>query len=166
MWLNLGLQTLDRRFTIATYLKLCNILLGMMSHSSCHPCCRGDVEKSDLRGKWTQRTIASLNSLLWDYFEANTNKKEAKHYDNVIHLPIVSDNLDDNTPVIELLPPSELQLLITLYDGLEKIWPRREDWLKLCNVKKVEYHGGKFEGNDSRALLKKVDQIECLCPTW
>ena len=37
-------------------------------------------------------------------------------------------------PVIDVLPPSELDLLIgpvnTLYDGLEKVWPRSEDWLK------------------------------------
>ena len=52
-----------------------------------------------------------------------------------------------------------------MYDGLEKVWPRSEDWLKLCNVKKLEYHGGKFEGNNSRVLLKKVDQPENLCPS-
>ena len=37
-WLNLGLLSLERRFITATDLKLCNILLGMMSHSSCQPC--------------------------------------------------------------------------------------------------------------------------------
>ena len=66
------------------------------------------------------------------------------------------------------MPPPELHLLIdpanTLLDGLEKVWPQSEDWLRLCNVKKVEYHGGKFEGNNSRALLKKADQLEGLCP--
>ena len=169
LWLNLGFQILDRRFTIATDLKLCNILLGMMSHSSCDPCCWCDVEKSDLQKKGTQRNIASLNRFFWDYFEAKTNKSEAKHYGIVIHLPIVSHNLDCNTPVIEVLPPPELYLLIgpvsALYDGLEKAWTRSEDWLKLCNVKKVEYHGGKFEGNSSRALLKKTDQLEGLCPS-
>ena len=44
-WLNLGLQNLDRRFTIATDFKLCNILLDMITHSSCHPCCWYDIEK-------------------------------------------------------------------------------------------------------------------------
>ena len=63
LWMNLGLQNLDRRFTIATDLKLCNMLLGMMSHSSCHPCCWCDVEKGDLRNKGKQRTIATLNNL-------------------------------------------------------------------------------------------------------
>ena len=104
LWLKLGLQNRDRRFTIATDLKLCNIILGMMLHSNCRPCCWCSVEKSDLRKKGTQRTIAFLKSLFWDYFEANTNKKAAKYYDNVIHLPIVFNNLDNNTPVIEVLP--------------------------------------------------------------
>ena len=93
---------------------------------------------------------------------ANTNNKEAKHYGSVIHLPIVFNNLENKMPVIDVLPPLELDLLIgpvnTLYDSLEKVWPRSEGWLKLCNIKKVEYHGGKFEGNNSRVLLKKVDQ--------
>ena len=43
--------------------------------------------------------------------------------------------------VIDVFPPLELDLLIglvnTLYGGLEKVWPRSEDWLELCNVKKV-----------------------------
>ena len=159
LWLNLGMQNIHRRFTIATDLK----------YSSCHLCCWCDVEKSDLQKKGTQRTIASLNSLFWDYFEANTSKRKAKHYGNVIQLPIVSSNLDNNTPVTEVLPQPDLHLLIgpvnTLYDGLEKVWPRSEDWLNLCNVKKVEYHGGKFAGNNGRALLKKADQHEGLCPS-
>ena len=72
-------------------------------------------------------------------------------------------------PIIEVLLPPELHLLIgpvnTLYGGLEKIWSWTEDWLKLCSIKKVEYHGGKFEGNNSRALLKKADQLEGLFPS-
>ena len=104
-----------------------------------------------------------------DYFEAHADRKEAKKYGNVIHPPIISDNLDDNTPVITILPPPELHLLIgpvnTLYDGLEKVWPQSEEWLKICKVKKTGYHGWKFEGNQSRELLKKVDKLEGLCPT-
>ena len=36
--LNLGMQNLDCRFTVATDLKRWNILLGIMLHISCHPC--------------------------------------------------------------------------------------------------------------------------------
>lgn len=168
LWIKLGLQQLNRKFTIATDLKLCNILLGLMSHSSSHPCCWCDIKKGELRRKGKQRTIANLNSMYWNYFEAHVDKKDAKLYGNVIHPPIISDNFDDSTSVIEVIPPPELHLLIgpvnTLYNELEQIWPQSQDWLKACNVKKTEYHGESFEGNESRALLRNVDRLEELLP--
>ena len=35
-WMNCGVEYL-RNYTVKIDLKLCNILLGMMNHSSCHP---------------------------------------------------------------------------------------------------------------------------------
>ena len=48
LWIETGLHTLQRDYTIATDLKLCNILLGLMSHSSLHPCCWCDIDKHNL----------------------------------------------------------------------------------------------------------------------
>ena len=31
-------------------------------------------------------------------------------------------------------------------------------------MKKTEYHGGQFEGNDCRKILKKIDSLEERCP--
>ena len=64
------------------------------------------VENIDLGKKGIQGTIDSLNSFFWDCLETKTSRKWAKHYNNVIHLPIKSDNLDNNTAVIEDLPPA------------------------------------------------------------
>lgn len=108
IWINLGLHKLDQKFTIATDLKLCNILLGLMTHSSTHPCCWCDIKKVDLKRKGKQRTISNLNSLFWDFFESHTDKKDAKMYGNVLHPPIISDNLEDSTPVIEVIPSSRV----------------------------------------------------------
>ena len=33
-----------------------------------------------------------------------------------------------------------------------------------CNVKKEDYHGGQFAGNESRKLLKNVDKLKALHP--
>ena len=72
------------------------------------------------------------------------------------------------TPIILAVPPPELHLLIgpvnTLYDALNKVWSESESWLSKCNVKKTEYHGGSFAGNDSRKLLKHCDDLDVLCP--
>ena len=167
-WINSGLQKLDCKLTIATDLKLCNILLGMMSHSISHPCCWCDIKKGDLRRKGKQRIIANLNLLFWDYFEAHADKKNVTLYDYVINPPIILDNLEDSTPVIEVIPPPELHLLIdqvnNLYNGLKQVWTQNQKWLKACNAKKTDYHSGSFKGNDSRSLLKNANQLEELIP--
>ena len=49
LWVESGIDKLTRKFTIATDLKLCNILLGLMSHSSSHPCSWCDVSKDELK---------------------------------------------------------------------------------------------------------------------
>ena len=52
-----------------------------------------------------------------------------------------------------------------IYDSLHDVWPGCEAWLKSCNVKKEDYHGGSFEGNESRKLLKNVQKLREIIPT-
>lgn len=168
LWLNSGVDKLQRGYTIATDLKLCNILLGLMNHSSCHPCAWCDTDKDNLHKVGNQRTIASLMNMFWDFFESKKDKKDAKTFGNVIHPPIICDDIEDETPVICLIPPPELHLLMgpvnKLYNEMEEKWPQSELWLKAVNVKKEEYHGGQFNGNDSRKLAKSVEALEALNP--
>ena len=107
-------------------------------------------------------------NLFWDFFESKKEKKDAKHFGNVIHPPIICDDIENDTPVICIIPPPELHLLIgpvnKLYDSLESEWPESEAWLKVCNIKREEYHGGQFAGNESRKLLKSIDKLEGLNP--
>ena len=107
-------------------------------------------------------------NLFWDFFDSKKDKKEAKNYGNVIHPPIICDNIEDDTPVICVIPPPELHLLMgtvnKMYTSLEQEWPESEEWLDACNVKKEEYHGGSFSGNDSRRLLVNVKRLEALKP--
>ena len=63
LWINVGLHLFNRKFTIATDLKLCNILLGLMSHSSMHPCCWCDVDKNNLHKKGNARTVGNLSDI-------------------------------------------------------------------------------------------------------
>ena len=89
LWLSCGLDNLRQRYTLATDLKLCNIILGMMGHSSCHPCCWCDVVKEDLRKKGKPRTPRNLMGLFFKYFDSHAKKKDAKEYGNVIHPPML-----------------------------------------------------------------------------
>ena len=78
------------------------------------------------------------------------------------------DDKDNNIPVICLLLPPQLHLLIgpviKIYNTLGAIWPDSEEWLKSCSVKKEEYHGGSFSGNNSRRLLQNVTRLAALSP--
>ena len=112
LWLNCGIDKL-RKYTIATDLKLCNVLLGMMNHSSNHPCAWCDIKKDMLHKKGNQRTIGGLMDLFFDFFDSQKEKKEAKNFGNVIHPPmIVCDDVSKTTPVICVIPPPELHLLM------------------------------------------------------
>ena len=101
--MNCGVEHL-RNYTV-TDLKLCNILLGIMNHSSCHPCAWCKIAKEALHKKGYERTISSLMSLLWNLFEPRNEKLEAKKFGNVIRPPILCDNIDNGPPVIFILPP-------------------------------------------------------------
>ena len=57
LWIESGIHRIERRFVIATDLKLCNILLGLMSHSSLHPCCWCDADKYHLKECGEKRYI-------------------------------------------------------------------------------------------------------------
>ena len=156
---------------IATYLKLINILLGLMSHSSVHTCSWCDVTKSNLadqRGE--SRTVGNMMDLFWGYFEARASKKDASTYGNVIHRNMFSDcQIDDSTPIILLIPPPELHLLLgpvnKMYDEMLMVWQQGEEWSDRLYIKREEYHGGQFNGNDSRKLLKNIAVLKEITPS-
>ena len=108
-----------------------------------------------------------MYELFGDYFDVKAKISEAKDYGNVIHLPII-DIKNENRPVIHKVRRPELHLLLgqtnQLYDELNKVWSGSEEWLQSINVKKVDYHGGCFEGNDCHKILKKIGSLEECCP--
>ena len=170
LWINIGLDKLDYDFTIATDLKLANIMLGMQNHSSTHPCCWCDIDKNNLDKKGNLRTIASLYELFADYYDATLKSKtkvKSKDFGNVIHCPLI-DLPDNEIPVYEKVPPPELHLMMGTVNHvlaqLENVWPGVQGWYQAINIKKSDYHGGCLEGNDCRKVLRKVESLKERCP--
>lgn len=151
---------------IATDLKLANILLGLMSHSSTHPCTWCDQKKTDLHSKGTLRTLGNIREKFWNWHSSNGTTSNAKLYGNVVHLPILQGA--DDTLVVDVLPPPELHLLLgpmnTIYKVIEKEWPGVNEWAKACHVEREAYHGGSFNGNSCKKLLSKVDLLASISP--
>ena len=140
-----------------------------MSHSSQHPCCWCNVDKGNLSARGITWTVANMMDLFWDYFDGRADKKNAKDFGNVIHPNMfVGGTVDESAPIILLVPPPELHLLMgpvnTLYVQLLKISPDCERWSKHLHLKREDYHGGLFNGNDCRKLLKNVSILEEIAP--
>ena len=77
--------------------------------------------------------------LFCDFFESRNKKSDQRNFVK-LSTSYICDKIDNETPVIFLLPPPELHLLIEpvhkIYGSLESLWPESKNWLKLCDVKK------------------------------
>lgn len=170
LWIMLRLTTIDAipNTVIATDLKLANIILGLMSHSSVYPCTWCDISKYRLSENGDLRTLGNIEHKFWTWHDEGSGVLgQAKAYGNCVHVPIVKG--DPNTLVIDIIPPPELHLLMgtvnTMYTALLKRWPEGAvAWAKACHVEREAIHGGTFNGNSCRLLLSKVDILRSSCP--
>lgn len=167
LWTTVGVNRMDMPFTIATDMKLCNILTGLMAHGSLHPCTWCNVDKYHLKEDGEKRTFGDLKSKFWSFYNSGEEKIKAKAYGNVIHPSIIKGDID-MVRVIEVIPPPELHLMIgafcTIYNCMKIAWPDVDMWLERCHVSKEQRHGGTFTGNVTRTLLKNIDALQAMCP--
>ena len=89
LWQAVGLDNLNSKFIVSSDTKMCNLLLGLMSNGSSHPCPWCDVHKSDLMNRGTSRTWNNLSTLFWSYYDSSETKSKAKNYGNAIHPAII-----------------------------------------------------------------------------
>ncbi|CAH0547000.1 unnamed protein product [Brassicogethes aeneus] len=122
--------------TIATDLKLANILTGIMSHSSCFPCTWCSAAKHQLGSCGEYRSLAICAAKYHAWKQSGSNKTRAKEFENCMHLPIIAKN--DNTMIIDIIPPPELHLMLgvvnTLFNHMLKDFEIDAlNWAKECN---------------------------------
>ncbi len=103
-WVKIGLSDISLPYTIATDLKMANILIGLMSHGCNHPCTWCNISKCDLlNGKCGDlRTLGSLSDLYWAWFDSGSEKSSAKSFGNVIHPCIIKGDM--NKLILDLIP--------------------------------------------------------------
>ena len=122
---HLKLNDASLPFTLATYLKLANIMVGLMAHGSNHPCIWCDIHKEDLFlvDTGVLRTFDSVRNLFNDWRAAESVKAPA------VNFPIFEDY--DAEPVLVVVPPHELHLLIgpvtTKLNGMKSKWPKADN---------------------------------------
>ncbi|CAH1114659.1 unnamed protein product [Psylliodes chrysocephalus] len=108
LWNLLQINNFDG--TIATDLKLANILSGLMAHSASHPCTWCDVHKTNLKDCGSYRTIGNCLANYENWTANDAIFKNAKDYKNCIKPSILST--DDDKRIINIIPPPELHLML------------------------------------------------------
>jgi hypothetical protein len=101
-------------------------------------------------------------AMCYDRFIAAGGKlKEANKFSNVIHPSLIK--VDAEKLVLDQFPPPELHLLIGVVNRLMDIviiqvgleWV--ENFTKSVHIIRRGYHGGGYDGNNSKKLLDNID---------
>ena len=150
--------------TLATDLKLANILVGIMSHSSAHPCtyCYANKDELSICGELRSSENVLSNYKKW-LTEGKGCKNKAKDYFNCIHPPLITST--EGTTFLDIIPPPELHLLLGVVNTvfthmLKECENEALAWANDCHVQREIRRGGSgFKGNACKTLLDKVDLL-------
>ena len=135
---------------ISCDLKLANILCGIQSHSSKHPCCWCEAENTNLIRCGHPRTSGQIRKQFAEFMKSGGDIRKSRDFKNVVHLPLL--NFHDDMLVLEAIPPMELHLLLGVVNHLFKnlcdLWPDAKQWPTTLHLSIQLFHGGHFNGND------------------
>lgn len=107
--------------TMATDLKLQNILCGLMPHASVHPCAYCKAKSDMLTQLGQMRSVSGCHTNYKKWIDSGGQKKKAKNSRNCIHPPIMGTENDESL-ILQYLPPPELHMFLggtnTIYDHM------------------------------------------------
>ena len=145
--------------------KLINLAVGIMRHSSLHPCPWCDQDKYSLDKCGNARTFGEIRDLALAY--QGTDRKETKQFKCCVEVPSLG-LARPTDEVIDLIPPGQLHLLLGVVNRcvkeIKKEWPGIQLWFERLHIKESPQHGGKFDGNVCKRMCeaKHVDTLESL----
>lgn len=135
LWTLLNISNFES--TIGTDLKLANILVGIMTHASFHPCTWCYIDKDNLKFEEELRTVGNAMKNYNDWLKSGGKKIDAKKYKNCIHPPLI-DTQEDRL-FLDVISPPELHLMLGVVNHinnhvLQKFQEESESWARMCNV--------------------------------
>ena len=159
----------DTVFHFSADLKLTNICLGIMSHSSRHPCPYCEGTKNVFEKDAPTRTLESISENYCKWREESGRKDKLKDYNNCSHEPLFTSLHGATTLVLDIVPPPALHIKLgvvnRLFDELLKLFQGVTDWPKQLCIVREDYHGKSYEGNECNKLLKNLDKLSEILPT-
>ena len=165
-------------YALSLDLKLMNIILGITSHSSKHPCPYGECYK-DNNGYWIKgkdRTIKNITANQKRWIEKSGgdkgNRAILKDYMNTEHEPLINGSREE--PVIKVIPPPPLHTILLgpvnlVINELIKRCPNVQKAISDLHIQRSKYHGRDFEGMNNKILylILRIFQsylFPLLCP--
>lgn len=133
LWSELCLKSFEG--TIATDLKLANILAGIMPHSSLYPCTWCYAKKGELDSCGTLRSSQNTVENYTKWRASGAVKSQAKKFFNCVNPPLI---MTKNEKVyLDIIPPPELHLMLgvanTLFSYMLKDCESESlAWAKAC----------------------------------
>ena len=119
-----GLKIEKVKPVVGCDLKVANILCGLQSHASKHPCCYCEIDKDNLANLGELRTFGSLRLHAQAFQSCKGNA--AKNFFNSANFPLLEES--DNSRVLDVIPPPED---LAFGRGLAQKNPHQALWISL-----------------------------------
>lgn len=152
-----SLLELDRiDAVISGDLKIINLLLGIMGHSSSYPCPYCFAPKSFLSDRCaTSRTLTNIQHYSEKWLRDGAKEKHAKKFFNCVKKPLLGGSSTDD--VIKLCPPPVLHITLGIVNAIYKSAERidaevAEQWVKVSNSTRHSQYG--FTGRNCHKLIE------------
>ena len=161
----------DVRFIFIADLKLDNLVLGLAAPGATCGCCyceRKLTQSSNKEAQFTAGTLRSYNNIMQhcaDFTESKDANAAAPKHCSCPRQPLQLFARVADTPFLHgVVAPPGLHLLLGanwLIAHIELLYADVSVWWRRYNFVRPPYHGGDFEGNQIRHLLRS-DSIEAL----
>lgn len=137
-------------------LKIINLLLGIMGHSSSYPCPYCFTPRNCLSEKaGSSRTLTNIQQNAENWKNSGANEKHARNFFNCIKEPLLCGTSSDE--IIELCPPPVLHITLgiinAIYKSVESIDSEvAELWVTRSNSTRHSKYG--FTGRNCHKLIE------------
>jgi hypothetical protein len=149
-------------FHLCADLKVINIVLRLMPHSSRHPCYACVWPARAENDDWPVRTFEGIREDHERWKQSGGDANDLKNFNNCRSVPF--DFFPLEGIVLFHVPPSSLHLMLGavnhLWDGLSQRFPGCEQWASELNLTQSDYFGKSWEGRPCRTLLKNVPILD------
>ena len=163
IWSKLKLNEINGFFFVAD-LKMVNISCGLTCHASSFPCPFCQWEKGSFRTGYERRTFKQISDYKQQWVYAGAKETDLKHFFNCEWTPVFGPG---NDLVLSRVAIPSLHIMLGLvnriYAELDKSFPKTQDWIKNLGLIKDQLHGGQFNGNSCRKILKKSNGLYDFC---